>query len=189
MTGKEFDRTIKDKTEQAHYPFKEAAWESFSRKSGVASGSRFTRNNKTLAVVSAAVITASIVSGILLHINKTRTKPQTPQETAAADSSSVNTDTLVLQAPPQDGDSLSEQDNRSINDISTKKTAAVKHDIVAEPISGDTLSNGRTEKAESKPVPKRGRATYGRPLEINVDTITDMEPTDEQLRRGNSRLF
>ena len=189
MTGKEFDRTIKDKTEQAHYPFKEAAWESFSRKSGVASGSRFTRNNKTLAVVSAAVITAGVVSGILIHTNKTRTQPQTPQETAAADSSSVNTDTLVLQMPLQEESVPSEDKNPAVSNTAHKETEAKKNNVVAEPISGDTLSNGRTEKAESKPVPKRGRATYGRPLEINVDTITDMEPTDEQLRRGNSRLF
>ncbi len=189
MTGKEFDQAIKDKTEQALYPFKEAAWERFSRKSGLASGSRFTRLHKTLAVAAATVITASVVSGILIHTNKTRTQPQTPQETAAADSSIVNTDTLVLQMPLQEESVPSEDKNPAVSNTVHKETEAEKNNVVAEPISGNILSKGRTEKAETKPVPRRARTTYGLPLEINVDTISDMEPTDEQLRRGNSRLF
>ena len=33
------------------------------------------------------------------------------------------------------------------------------------------------------------KVTYGKPIVIDVDTITRMVPTDEELKKGHSRLF
>jgi hypothetical protein len=41
-----------------------------------------------------------------------------------------------------------------------------------------------------KSAPKVNRTpVHGRPLVIDVDTIKENVPTDEELRKGNSRLF
>ncbi len=189
MTGKEFDQAIKEKAEQAQYPYRDAAWDSFSRKAGHASGSRLTGPHKALAVAAGVVITAGVVTGILIHANKTRTQPQMPVEIAATDSSIVTTDTLVLQKPLREKAGLPEEKVRSTSAAAAKKAAIEEHDIDTKPVSGDTLTKVQPSKADGKPVRKRTRVIYGRPLEINVDTITEMEPTDEQLRNGNSRLF
>ena len=188
MTGKEFDRTIKDKTEQAHYPFKEAAWDIFSSKSGHSTTPRFTRLHKALAVTATSLITAGIVSGILLHVNNTHTEPQMPVETADTDSSNVIADTLTLEMPTQEETANSKDKSPAVANTNYKSPETGKNKVVAISVAGDTLFQG-TDKNQTKPVPKRARAAYGRPLEINVDTITDMEPTYDQLRKGNSRLF
>ena len=45
-------------------------------------------------------------------------------------------------------------------------------------------------KPETKPEPKKTSApVYGIPVVIDVDTITQMWPTDEELNEGNSRLY
>ncbi len=189
MTGKEFDQAIKGKAEQAQYPFKEAAWDSFSQKSGLASGHRFKGAHTVLSIAVAAVITTTAIFGLLTHANKTRQQPQMPAETAVADSASVTSDTSVIQLPQKEEVAASPHVDRFDANTVTKKTVAKKNNVAAVPVVNDTLLKGQTDKSETKPVSHRTRAIYGRPLEINVDTITDMEPTDEQLRNGNSRLF
>ena len=43
--------------------------------------------------------------------------------------------------------------------------------------------------AETSSPDKKAAPRYGRPLVIDVDTIKDNVPTDEQLKNGHSRLY
>ena len=165
----DFDKLIKEKAEQASYPYDEAAWRHFKRKTGLHGGSA-----KYWVVGAASILTV----GAFLLLKQGRQVQQTPdqlRQTAAftEDSASVLQnqstvmveDTMLLQV-------VSRSENTSC------QRSRIHQETVDEPpfrTKEDTL--------------KTTKIIYGKPLVIDVDTITRMVPTDEELEKGHSRLY
>ena len=165
----DFDKLIKEKVEQASYPYEEAAWRQYKRKAGLHGGSV-----KYWVVGAASIVTV----GAFILLKQGREVQQTsdqPQQTAVftEDSASVsqNTstdvseDTMLIQVV-------------SKSEVSPRQAPRHNQEMVTEPtlrVKEDT--------------PKTSKAIYGKPLVIDVDTITRMVPTDEELEKGHSRLY
>lgn len=166
----DFDKLIKEKAGQASYPYDKAAWKQFKRKAGLHGGAA------KYWVLGAASIVA--VGTFLLLKQGHQAPPPSVQPTqtvvTAVDSglalqntsSEVAEDTLAIQeihAVSKGAHSVSQKNTEKI----------VEH---PQALLKDT----------SKVIRK---VTYGKPIVIDVDTITRMVPTDEELKKGHSRLF
>lgn len=173
----DFDKLIKEKAEQAEYAYKPSAWKSFRQKAGMGHGS--------VGYWVAGVATTAIIGGTLVFtLNREPKTASTtfPTETQilAVDSScenkssSLSTDTLLVEETsakesPSAGKRRSgDQERVQPADVQPEQTTIVT-------------------KAPEKPSAKTLR--YGRPLVIDVDTIKDNVPSDEELRNGHSRLY
>ena len=166
----DFDKLIKEKVEQASYPYDEAAWRQYKRKAGLHGGAA------KYWVVGAASIVA--VGTFLLLKQGRQTVPDAEQPSQSVvyapdsaltlqnTSSEVTEDTLMfqeMQAPPKVSPYVSRKNSDSI--------VEQPHRILKD-----------TSKVYRKVI-------YGKPLVIDVDTITQMVPTDEELKKGHSRLY
>lgn len=162
----DFDQLIKEKAEQAEYTYKPAAWRGFARSAGIKAG----LPAWSVALISVATVALVTLVTVTL-VRHTQGAGQTPdpeqtvvtmtEDTATVDST-VITDAPVTAERP-----------------ATKSVAIPTHKPLADTPTTSTVA---------KPQKPR-QVYYGRPVELNVDTITQMEPTDEQLRQGNSRIF
>jgi len=172
----DFDKLIKEKAEQAEYDYRPAAWKSFRRMSGVGrTGLKY-----WVAGVASAVVAGG---GILWMLNR---QPQSPVEPAPASSSSLVTDTLCEASQP-----VSSVDTLQTKETSPK-TAPVSHSQTAKTEVCETPAEDKVEKRPTVRItetPAASPTRLGRPLVIDVDTIKDNLPTDEEIRKGNSRLF
>ena len=113
-------------------------------------------------------------------------QPQSPVELAPASSSSLVTDTLCEASQP-----VSSVDTLQTTETSPK-TAPVSHSQTAKTEVREAPAEDKVEKrstVRSTETPAASPTRLGRPLVIDVDTIKDNLPTDEELRKGNSRLF
>ena len=173
----DFDKLIKEKAEQAEYAYKPAAWKSFRRKAGVGRGS--------VGYWAAGVATTVIIGGALVFmLNR---EPKT-----AATASPTETPTIVTDSSCENMHSPLSADTLLVEESSAKETPAVggHHDDVRERVQPAEVQSEQTTtvaKAPEKPSVRPPR--YGRPLVIDVDTIKDNVPSDEELRNGHSRLY
>lgn len=165
----DFDKLIKEKAEQASYPYDKAAWKQYKRKTGLHGGAA-----KYWVMGASAVMVAG---GLILL--KPGHHGQPLQD---------NPSTTIVVAP----DSAMVLPNPSIEDLEDTPTLPIEN------APGKTLqvSRRQTEPLDANTVqikedtPKVMRKViYGKPQVIDVDTIKRMVPTDEELEKGHSRLF
>ena len=170
MTMTDFDKLIKEKAEQASYPYDEVAWKQYKRKAGIHGGSA-----KYWVIGASSVL----VTGAVLLLSSGRLNQQVtdnPQQAVVSQIDSVmesqnlsvseSEDTLTIQVDQKQNHSLPQASRNEKGQIIGHQSAVIK----------DT--------------PKVARKTVlGRPVVIDVDTITRMVPTDEELEKGHSRLY
>ena len=166
----DFDKLIKEKAEQASYPYDEVAWKQYKRKAGIHSGSA------KYWVIGASSVLVAGVSFLLLTSPKKQTMPDQSQPAVVSVS-----------------DSVMESQNLTVTESEDTLTLQVEHKANRSTLQSSRNETGKTLGHQSvvvKDTPKVTRKTVlGRPVVINVDTITRMVPTDEELEKGHSRLY
>lgn len=171
----DFDILLKEKTEQANYPFKHSAWKHFAKKAGVKAGLSAAQ---IIAIVASTVVVAGgVVWAVFRH------QPISQEAEPKSVPSTVCADTLSpITEEPVKAETVEHKTTPS-HKVQANKTKTVA------PKEKDTVIEKVKPTIQSKTVKKPEQKSYGRPVIINVDTITQMVPTDEQLRKGNSRIF
>lgn len=168
----DFDQLIKEKAEQAEYSYKHSAWKSFAKSAGIKAGL------SGLQIAAIAVAVVAVVTGITLGVVFSgHPAPSNEQGTVVRVQDTVETQHAA--SPVHDNDEQIA--------VETCHGASLPQDNQGTVNSAQ--GTVETQHAASLPKASTQRPIYGRPLEILVDTITEMEPTDEQLRQGNSRIF
>ena len=165
----DFDKLIKEKAEQASYPYDEAAWRQYKRKAGLHGGSA-----KYWLVGASALV----VAGAFLLLKPRHNAPQQDQpsqtDIVALDSS------IALQNPSNE---TSEDTLTLLPDNDTKERP-----LNVSPRNTETVNASKVQIKKDTPTVSR-KVIYGKPIVIDVDTITRMVPTDEELEKGHSRLY
>ena len=166
----DFDKLIKEKAEQASYPYKEAAWRQYKRTAGLHGGS---------AKYWLVGTSAFVVAGVFFLLKPGHQAQPLQNQSAQTDIVALDS-SMALQNPSNE---TSEDTLTLLLDKGTKET----------PLN---VSCHRTETVDASKVqikndtPKVSRKViYGKPIVIDVDTITRMVPTDEELEKGHSRLY
>lgn len=168
---------IKEKAEQAEYAYKPEAWKSFRQKAGMGRG--------TVGFWAAGVATAVVIGGSLVFmLNR---EPKT-----AATASPTETSVIVADSSCENMQSPMSADTFLVEETAAKTTPATgDHRTGAQervqPVEAQPEQTNTVAKAPEKPSVTTPR--YGRPLVIDVDTIKDNVPSDEELRNGHSRLY
>lgn len=173
----DFDKLIKEKAERAEYAYKPDAWKSFRQKAGMGRG--------TVGYWVAGVATTVVIGGTLAFmINR---EPKT-----AATASPTETSVIVADSSCENMQSPMSADTFLVEETAAKTTPATgNHRAGAQervqPAEKQPEQTTNVAKAPEKPSVTTPR--YGRPLVIDVDTIKDNVPSDEELRNGHSRLY
>lgn len=171
----DFDHLIKEKAEQAQYKFRPSAWKSFLQYSGLKAGLAAWQ---IAAIITAAVVTGGAITyGVLKHSSVKNIEPEQYADQLVADT----TEDEVIDMSEPIVEEISEPEHKAQTTPSTiqKSVKSTTDNPVVE----------EQPKAEQPKTTTVKRRYYGRPVVIDVDTITVMHPTDEELRKGNSRLF
>lgn len=168
----EFDELIKNKAEEANYSYKPSAWKSFLAYSGA-------KTNTLLIWVSAAAVAVSVVavSTYFLLRPQTQDQPALPEpETVAVCVDTMPSEVADVMEPVAEG-----------NPRIVVFTLPEDIDDVPETVA-DAPESQPMENTEQKTIPPASNPRL-EPVRILVDTITRMEPTDEELQNGNSNLY
>ena len=171
----DFDKLIKEKAEQAEYSYKPSAWRQFQRKSGL----RHAATRYWVAGVTSAIIVGGIVGYVGYRQGQgTQSDNQTPIVSVV--------DTLTSQPENAATDNSETFVVKNADDAATvSKPSSVQNKRVQEnPATTEEIPPVITSNTKKVTTPR-----YGRPLVIDVDTIKENVPTDEELRNGNSRLY
>lgn len=172
----DFDKLIKEKAEQASYPYQDAAWKNFQKSAGLH------RSSWKFWAAGAAVTVVAGVSCVLMMQRQNTASPEPApvavvQDTVASlseDQMSVVFSESESSSPsmPAPSGKAKQEGKKSISSASEQNTPAAQ----------------QTETAAGKKTTV-SRSRLGRTLVIDVDTIKENVPTDEELRNGNSRIF
>ena len=160
----EFDELLKAKAEQAEYPYRASAWRQFCRRAGI----RALTGGQIAAI---AAVAGLVVWGVASHIGRQPAAEPAPVEVAVvADTAAIlPEDTFVVEeiqpAVPAKPATVVQRE------MPAAKPEEVKTSVVEKP-------------AQAKPEP-----FHGRPVIINVDTVKDNVPSDEELRKRNSQII
>ena len=165
----DFDKLIKEKAEQASYPYDEAAWRQYKRKAGLHGG---------LAKYWLVGASALVVAGAFILL-KPRHNAQQLQDQPSQTGIVALDSSMALQNPSIETleDTLALPDNETkerLLNVSRRHT--------------ETVNSGKVQIKKDTPTVSR-KVIYGKPIVIDVDTITRMVPTDEELEKGHSRLY
>lgn len=173
----DFDQLLKDKADQAHYAYKPSAWRGFAKQSGLKSG--LSGLSIAAITVGAVVVAGSILWGVLSH----NSKPVPAEQVCPPVEMAVALDTVTA----NEDEALPEIESVTSSHAQTNRPKSnPKTEVHVDTVAGTPQS----DPASSKPVAKKTyRQPYLRPVTISADTITQMVPTDEQIRKGNSRVF
>lgn len=169
----DFDQLIKNKADQAQYAYKPSAWKSFAKHSGFKVG--LSGWQIAVATIATVAVVGGAVWGILsaTHRQPANTPQNTTESTVAVIDSANHTETdeptLVNEPTP----------------APTKQTPQKPTEAI---VVQETVTETPVEKEPAKPR-KTTTRPWGKPVLINVDTITQLEATDEELRNGHSRLY
>ena len=166
----DFDKLIKEKAEQASYPYDEAVWRQYKRKAGLQGG------YAKYWVVGAASIVAVGAFLLLKQGRQAQPTPDQPLQTAVFTEDSVSVSQNLSAGMTEDTMPLHIVDKSEKGSIQTFQHNRETADEHPSSMKKDT------PKVTKKVI-------YGRPLVIDVDTITRMVPTDEELEKGHSRLY
>ena len=171
----DFDHLIKEKAEQAQYNFRPSAWRSFIKYSGLKAGLAAWQ---IAAIITAAVVTGGAITyGVLKHSSANNIEPEQYADQMVADT----TEEEVIEMSEPIVEEISEPEYKEQTAPSSIQKS-VKSSTTDEPV----VEAPKAAQPKNTTVKRR---YYGRPVVIDVDTITVLEPTDEELRKGNSRLF
>ena len=166
----DFDKLIKEKAEQASYPYDEVAWKQYKRKAGIHSG------GAKYWVIGASSVLVAGATFLLKPTSRVQTMPDLPQPAVASAS-----------------DSVMESQNLAVTESEDTLTLQMDHKAYRSTHQASRNETGKTFGHQSvvvKDTPKVTRKTVlGRPVVIDVDTIPRMVPTDEELKKGHSRLY
>lgn len=177
MIMTDFDKLIKEKTEQASYAYKPSAWSRFRRFAGSSSPVR----HWVMGSVSAVVLGGAVLTAV--HFSQKQPQPEvTGQVGLTADSALVGTAPQVVAV---------ETDTCQVQTTLPEKPVTARQYPSNVPNSAKKAADpcmersdaGHSTTSEASPV------RLGRPVVIDVDTIKENVPSDEELRKGNSRLF
>lgn len=173
----DFDQLIKDKVEQTEYSYKHSAWKSFAKHAGFKAG--LSGLQIAAIVLSAVIVVTGVTLGILFLGHPTTNRDQ---GTVVRVQDTVEAQQAV--SPIQNNQGTVD---RVQGTVETQHTASPIQDN--KRTVNSVQRTVETQHVAPQPKASAQRPKYGPPVELNVDTITQMEPTDEQLRQGNSRLF
>jgi cytoskeletal protein RodZ len=166
----DFDKLIKEKAEQASYPYEEAAWRQYKRKAGLQGGSA------KYWFVGAASFVAVGAFFLLKPARQNQPMPdQSQQVVATVDDSAMTSKEFTI---------TESEDTVTIPVDQKAKQPLLR---ASQNEKENTIGNQSTIVKDTPTVTRK--AVLGRPLVIDVDTITRMVPTDEELEKGHSRLF
>ena len=179
----DFDQLIKDKVEKAEYTYKPSAWKGFAKRAGIKAG---------LSGVQIALLTISLVtviSGVTLGVLFLG-HPTTNEGQGMGDMVQDTVETRHDMVLPQENEESAPAEPEKVKPpVPSSKIQKVNdHQPAVNSVQPETNSQKQTATGQQPTVNTR-RPIYGPPIELNVDTITQMVPTDEQLRNGNSRIF
>ena len=172
----EFDELLKQKVEQTDYPYRHTAWRHFLRRSGLHTA--LTGGQIAAISLTGVAVAALVTWGVVRHVASSPTPAEpAPAEVAVVitDSNAVSEDTLptTVDVP------ASPQLQPAVARTPQNTTPSVMEE--APQPAARTSTKPHTDK---KPEP-----IHGRPVIINVDTITELFPTDEQIRKGHSNII
>ena len=173
----DFDKLIKEKTEQAEYAYKPSAWRNFRRFSGTVKPLKYW----IVGSVSAILLGGAVATVVHLTSNRPQQEVDSPTVLAA--------DSVLAGTPTLSETSNETQDSKPVSfgqeESSTRPKNAAKTPSFSDKADEVTPSH----RVDSSNQSKNMRTRLGRPLVIDVDTIKENVPTDEELRNGHSRLF
>lgn len=185
----DFDQLIKDKVEKAEYSYKPSAWKRFAKRAGIKAG----LSGLQIAAISVAVV--AVITGITLGVVFSG-KPVLNGEQGTVDKVQGTVEMQQDAVPIQDvqGTVDSAQGIVETQHAASQPKANSQRPTAngQQPIAKDQQSTANSQQPianSQRPKANSQRPIYGPPVELNVDTITQMVPTDEQLRQGNSRIF
>lgn len=166
----DFDKLIKEKAEQAEYAYKPAAWKSFRQKAGVGRG--------VWKYWAAGASSALVVGGALVFMLN---REPLPEPTVSSSPVAVLADSACGSVQP-----VLAADTLSVSDVPTSGVQNTRASVTPDPAVGKA---DESPSVETPAKPSVSVPPHGRPLVIDVDTIKDNVPTDDELRNGHSRLF
>ncbi len=182
----DFDQLIKDKVEKAEYSYKPSAWKRFAKRAGFKTGV-----SAWIVSMVAVVVVSLTVGGIAFWNSKSKAQeseytiqqPNDPISNAESGIQNPESDDQQPETDPQQLTPNAQLPNPQSQKSKAKSPKPTANSQQPTPNSQQPIVNSQKPKTNSQ------RAIYGPPVELNVDTITQMVPTDEQLRQGNSRIF
>lgn len=170
----DFDKLIKEKAEQAEYSYKPSAWRSFQRKSGLG----HTATKYWVAGLTSVIAVGGVIAFSSYRHSQTSQEAEPTQTFTVADTlacdqditTTANADTFVVsKSETSDPVIKHPSENKKQEPVDTKVVAPESHSVPTQQI---------------KKTPR-----YGRPIVIDVDTIKENVPSDEELKNGNSRII
>ena len=166
----DFDKLIKEKAEDASYPYNEAAWRHFKHNADLHGGSA------KYWVVGVASIVAVGTFFLLKQDRQVEPTSDQPVQTAV-----FTEDSVFL---PQDPSTVMSEDTVTFPVVRKQENSfrQMPHHNQETVEEHPSIMKSDTPKVSKKVI-------HGRPLVIDVDTITRMVPTDEELEKGHSRLY
>lgn len=172
MTMTDFDKLIKEKVEEATYPYDSSAWKQFRKKSGMRSG--------TLKYWLSGVSTALVAGGVAVFM---LARPAAQNTNQPNELQALHDTVSQMVSIPQDG-----QQTETLVVEETKTVVKTSRKAMQNQVS-DPQQEQPAETAGKKQKRSTEAVRYGRPLVIDVDTIKDNVPSDEELKNGHSRLY
>lgn len=172
----DFDNLIKEKAEQAQYAYKASAWKSFAAKAGIKTG--LTALQWGAVVVSALLVAGGITLGVVKH--------QSQQPTAQPEITEVAVEQDTVETASDNREEENVQPQPEVQPKSVKPAASVAK---PEPQIPEETAAPAPNPVKQETPKRKTEIFYGRPVRINVDTITQLEPTREQLEHGHSRII
>jgi hypothetical protein len=173
MTMTDFDKLIKEKVEEATYPYDASAWKQFQKKSGMRSG--------TLKYWLAGASTALVAGGVAVFMLTRPVVENTKQPSELQILHDTASQVVTMPQGCQQEDIVTVESRK----CETKSLRTVSQECNPEP---QQMQASETVIKTPKPS-TTNEVRYGRPLVIDVDTIKDNIPSDEELKNGHSRLF
>lgn len=171
----DFDQLIKNKAEQAQYSYKPSAWKRFLKHSGTKVGL------SGLQIAAVTIASVAVVGGAVWGVSALKNQSAVENEIPAP-----QVETMVIDTVQQKNIVVTEEPASTTVAPKTVAKSQAEPVATAEPVVEKTTDPQTMPAAQPR---KKTSRPLGRPVIINVDTITVMEPTDEELRKGNSRLF
>lgn len=167
----DFDKLIQEKAEEATYTYKRSAWRNFQKHAGTYRPAKY-----WIAGAAATVLVGTTVGVFMSQkFDKVTPSSEPVEVTALQDTLASLQDEQTVVLEPKE--MVTPKNNRASEQ--PQKTSAQETDAQPKP----TVNPPAKEPRANNPRP------MGRPLVIDVDTIKDNVPTDEELKNGNSRIF
>lgn len=172
----DFDKLIKEKTEQAEYAYKPSAWRSFKRVAGTVKPLRYW----VLGSVSAVLLGGAVATAV--HFASNRPQQEVGNQPVLA------IDSTLSETEPLSG--VSDETPYSTPISTAQNESSVRSQTSMSANQPESAPDATTvQRTDSTKQLKNRQTRLGRPIVIDVDTIKENVPTDEELRNGHSRLY